>query len=447
MAIIEPAPNGSSQFRTNVTRPAMGGETYENQMTVLQVSALDSSQHWFFIFLSADGQLYLTGQASYEDLYKLALGAKTLPITVGRPHSEGPYPMHLWLPEEERAQLMVWLDGLVESKGISGLGATVYGGDLGLHEAALRLHGSPRVLIRATLFVPTEKSRTHRVPQIQFMSTHLGPYVTREHVEVTAEGTTTRQLPVDYRSLPVDLDSRDLKLNVIPMWRASAARRALNNALYFSLVNPSALLVRIDEVLSNNPSFKGLGAPLGAPVLYRALQKRLGPVVRIVSQGEGNKKVIREMGHGLRWGPTGELLFRERPNPSYKPNPFLDETENVPWDPNGLNLLYLREPYRYDDLLGMTDEVRQRAAHGEPFLIEADGRTTSDELIDTRWFLILDNQLYSAPYQFHDVWWQVVDESPALVEAVRRQDWRTVRVFIDEVLSRLKPLPPGTMVR
>ena len=277
------------------------------------------------------------------------------------------------------------------------------------------------------------------MPQIQFMSTHLGPYVTREHVEVTAEGTTTRQLPVDYRSLPVDLDSRDLKLNVIPMWRASAARRALNNALYFSLVNPSALLVRIDEVLSNNPSFKGLGAPLGAPVLYRALQKKLGPVVRIVSKSEGNQKVIRETGDGL--------LFRERQNPSYKPNPFLDEAENVPWDPNGLNLLYLREPSRYDDLLGMTDEVRARAARGEPFLIDADGRTTSDELIDTREFLILDNQLYSAPYQFHDVWWQVVDESPALVEAVRRQDWRTVRVFIDEVLSRLKPLPPGTMVR
>jgi hypothetical protein len=419
-----------------------------------------------------------------------------------------------------------------KSPRLAGLGATVYAGDLGVHEVALAMYGSPRTMVRASLFIPTSKSRVHTVPQIQFMPPNdLASY-----------------------SSIIDLDSRDLKLNHIPMWSNRTHRRTRTNALYFSLVNPGALLVRIDEVMANNPSFKGVernepefttyrvtvnrpspqgpwpqellfmyfktermlmlrlvasgahilleptsippwlagqtnfiqahsnGTPINqggsvnpssagmklymdvpeheraqltvwfeelmqdgrfgatkTPTLYRALQKNMGPVIRIVSEMEGNKPEVTEVGDGL--------LRRTRPNTDYKPNPFLDEEGNVPWDPQGFNMLYLREPERYDDLLGATDELRARAARGEPLLFDADGRNVRDELLDSRVFLVLDNQLYLAPWQFHETWWEVVDSNPALVQAVQRQDWRTVRVFIDEVLSRLKPLPPGTLVR
>lgn len=307
--------------------------------------------------------------------------------------------IHLNFTPEQREKLLVWLDEQTAQM-LSGLGATTFGGHLGTFEVKFDAH-TPAAFVTASLWVPTTKSRVHKTPQVKF-----------EFGQLTSL---------------IDIDSSQLRLNRIPLWNPRS-RATKHNAVWFSLVRPAELQVKLDEVLSANPNFKG-DAVIKKPRLINALKQKAGaPVVEIVEKEE-ERFEDRLNNPFLRYWDPKKADYSTRSTP--------------PWDPNGLNMLYFRSPSRSDQSIH-TKELLTRAKKGEPLLVDVDARKMNYELLDSSYFLILDMVLYYATSRFHKLWWDEVDRNPALVEAVKAQDWARVRVSVDEVLSQLPPLMRGT---
>lgn len=183
--------------------------------------------------------------------------------------------------------------------------------------------------------------------------------------------------------------------------------------------------------------------------LYQVLKGSAPKLTVVESVDVASRRQIRVPVYShverTRWNTPAIIDYRTIPNPSYKPNPFLDENGDCPIDLQGLNRLYYREPDRYDDNTGHLVEIGGRLRAGEPFLLYVDQRERNGDLYGSSEWLLLDGIAYPGVYRegFIDEWWKAVDRYPQLPQAVLAQNWPVVRVFVDHILANLPPLEGG----